>query len=93
MSIFITSPYLFYLFTFKYKEKILKLLWLASFIIGLPIFFYYGVGYSQFGYRYSLDFLHLIFLIFFNFLQEEKRGVSKNFKILVFLSSISTFLM
>lgn len=64
MSIFFTSPYFIYLFFINHKNKISKLLIVSIVLIALPVFMYYGIGYSQFGYRYALDFTPLLFIVF-----------------------------
>ena len=66
MSVFITSPYLLYLFTLKKKafdarSKYMIIAIVASMTL---IFLYYGIGYYQLGYRYALDFLPLTFVLF-----------------------------
>ncbi|MGC8633755.1 MAG: hypothetical protein ACP5VP_03700 [Candidatus Limnocylindrales bacterium] len=33
-----------------------RLLWAAAILVAVPIFLYYGGGYAQYGFRYSLDF-------------------------------------
>lgn len=63
MSVFLTSPYLIYLFSLSYKDKISKILLISSTAAALPVFLYYGIGYWQFGYRYSLDFMPFVFLL------------------------------
>ncbi len=64
MSLFITSPYLVTLFYRSYKDRLLQALWVTVVIMALPIFFYYGVGWMQIGYRYALDFLPFLFVLF-----------------------------
>jgi len=83
VSIFFTSPYFLYLFLLKYKNRLLKLMWVTALIIALPILLYYGVGYRQFGYRYSLDFLPLLFLILLIGYRRKYRILSKAFKIVI----------
>lgn len=64
MSIFVTSPYLLTLFSSKgYRDRMGTIALLTSLVIALPLFLYYGIGYSQFGYRYALDFMPFIFLL------------------------------
>ncbi len=47
-----------------YRDRTNMLLGIAAGITAVPILTYYGVGVSQMGYRYALDFLPLLFLIF-----------------------------
>lgn len=86
MSIFITSPYLLYLFFIEYKDKVSKLLLLSSLVIAIPIFLYYGIGTLQFGYRYALDFMPFIFTVFtLNYFRLHKT-LSYKLKLLIFAS-------
>ena len=66
LSVFITSPYLLYLFTRKWSsfDARMRNLLIAISVSALLIFSYFGVGAVQFGYRYSLDFLPGVFLLF-----------------------------
>jgi hypothetical protein len=64
MSIFYTSLYLLSLFLFKYKEWTSKNLIVTIVLISLPIITYYGIGATQIGYRYALDFMPFVFLLF-----------------------------
>jgi hypothetical protein len=72
MSIFITSPYLFLLFFQKHKDAESKLIWITVGIVALIIFSNYGIGYRQFGYRYSLDFLPWLFFLLIKNWQGKK---------------------
>jgi hypothetical protein len=38
------------------REARARLLWAAAILVAVPIFLYYGGGYEQYGFRYSLDF-------------------------------------
>lgn len=80
MGIFFSSPYFLLLFFLKYKEKLLKLMWATVLVIAVPIFFYYGIGYRQYGFRYSLDFLPILFLIFLFAYKKKYSEVSKPLK-------------
>lgn len=70
MSIFLTSPYYLYLFWRHRLERVDWQLWVTVIGIALPIFLYYGIGYQQVGYRYALDFLPFLFVIFLRALPE-----------------------
>ena len=72
MSIFITSPYLLLLLFQKYKDTESKIIWLTVGIVALIIFSNYGIGYRQFGYRYSLDFLPWLFFLLIRNWQGKK---------------------
>jgi len=63
MAIWFTSP-LFLAFVYKFKRNKYSLSALISVIVILiPIILYYSIGFSQFGYRYALDFLPFLFLL------------------------------
>lgn len=83
MGIFFMSPYFLYLFFLKYKDRLLKLIWITVSIISIPIFLYYGVGYRQYGFRYSLDFLPLVFLILLIGYKRKYGKLSSLFKFII----------
>jgi hypothetical protein len=87
MSIFLTSPYLFYLFSLKYKDKFSKLLWVSIIAIALPVYLYYGIGCIQFGYRYSLDFMPFLFLLLIKNYREKCGELSPLFKKVIIASA------
>lgn len=63
MAIWFTSPlFLFLLFRFRKNKYFLSSL-LTTVCIAMPIFTYFSVGFAQFGYRYTLDFLPFLFLL------------------------------
>jgi len=39
-----------------FRDHAVQLLWLAAALVAVPVFLYYGGGYVQYGFRYSLDF-------------------------------------
>jgi uncharacterized membrane protein len=88
MSIFLTSPYLLYLFLLKYKDKLSKFLWITIICVALPIYLYYGIGYRQFGYRYSLDFIPWLFLLLIKNYKEQIGNLSNFYKSIIIISSL-----
>jgi len=63
MAIWFTSPlFLTLLFKFKRSKYSLSLI-MAIIVLSIPIISYYSIGFSQFGYRYALDFLPFLFLL------------------------------
>lgn len=62
MALWFTSPLFLFLLKIR-KEDYTIPAFITIFIISLPSLFYFGIGFSQFGYRYSLDFLPLLFVI------------------------------
>jgi len=93
MSVFVTSPYLFYLFLIKYKDRLSKIL-LIVIIIGLiPIFTYFGIGFKQFGYRYFLDVMPFVFLLLITGYSLKNRVLSRGFKSLIVVSAFLNLYM
>lgn len=87
MGIFVTSPYLLYLFFIKYKDKLSRLMLATSLLIFIPISLFYGIGFRQFGFRYSLDFLPYLFLVFMIGYKTFNNELSVFMKILIILSA------
>jgi hypothetical protein len=80
MSILFTSPMLLWVLKAPFKNK---QVFYASITICLSLLFilgYWGTGYSQYGYRYSLDFHPFLFLILAYAL---KQGSSSLFKAVI----------
>lgn len=67
LSIVFTSPLLLLAFIQDQIKKYLSEI-IAIIFISIPIFTYYGVGFSQFGYRYAFDFYPFLLLILLKFL-------------------------
>ena len=89
LSIFITSPFLLLLFTFQYKSRNCILLLVTAAIISIPILLYFGLGYVQFGYRYALDFLPYLYILFVSEYVEKNKTLSNRLKLLFILVSLS----
>ncbi|OQA03028.1 MAG: hypothetical protein BWY68_00856 [bacterium ADurb.Bin400] len=88
ISIFITSPYLFYLFTISYKDRISKIFLATTSLIALLVFTYYGIGFLQFGYRYALDFFPLLFVLLVKNYHQRHLNLSSTFKTVIIISAI-----
>jgi len=93
MSIFITSPYLLYLFTNKWSsfDSRARHLLYAAVASALLVFSFYGLGLVQFGYRYSLDFLPELFLLFMILYHRRHSQLSFGMKTLLLGSGIINF--
>lgn len=91
MSIFFTSPYFIYLFAFKYRDLLSKLLFATVLIIALPILLYYGIGYQQFGYRYAFDFMPFLYLLFMREYHNKYAALSSKTKWLILASAAVNF--
>lgn len=91
LGIIFTSPYLLYLLFFQYKDRISWGIILTVITIAIPIFTYYGIGWYQFGYRYSLDFLPFLFFIFMRNYKLKFGKLSRFLKVLIVASAIFDF--
>jgi hypothetical protein len=93
MSIFITSPYLLSLFSNKWSsfDSRARHLLIAALASALLVFSYFGLGLIQFGYRYSLDFLPELFLLFMIMYRKNHRYLSRGMKILLLVSGVFNF--
>lgn len=91
MSIFVTSPIFAYLFFLRYKDRFSKIILISIALIALPIFLYYGIGFVQIGYRYSLDFLPLLFFLLMRNYKKQRSSLARNFKLLVIFSALFNF--
>lgn len=90
MSIFITSPYLLHIFTnkwssFELQTRHLIVALLASCVLVLT---FWAIGTQQFGYRYSLDFLPELFLLFMIMYRKNHKYLSTGMKVLLLGSGI-----
>ncbi len=56
LSMLLVSPGLLTALWAGWREPVARLLWLAAALVAVPVFLYYGGGYAQYGFRYSLDF-------------------------------------
>ena len=56
LSMLLVSPALLTAAWAGFRDRTARLLWLAAAIVAVPVFLYYGGGYVQYGFRYSLDF-------------------------------------
>lgn len=95
MSIFITSPYLLYLFMHSWRAypKLARHLLIASGVSCLLVVSYFGVGLVQFGYRYALDFMPELFLVFMIMYRRYHEHTTTGMKCLLLGSGIINFYM
>jgi len=88
MSIFLTSPYLIYLFFLKYKDKISKFLLITIILIALPLLFFFSQGYKNpLGFRFALDFMPFLFILFIKNYRAKYQKISFGLKLLIIISS------
>lgn len=79
LAIWFTSPLFFYLIKAKKRSYSYSAL-IGIVFLAVPSLVYFGIGISQFGYRYSLDFIPLLFLIL---LSAFEKGLPKFAKFLI----------
>ena len=89
MSLWVTSPMFLYLLGLRHRDDTSVLLLLTSLVIAVPILLYYGVGYRQFGYRYSLDFLPFLYYLLLRNYRQQRGDLTVGFKAVVLLSGMS----
>jgi hypothetical protein len=56
LSMLLVSPALLTAAWAGLRDSDARLLWIAAGLVAIPVFLYYGGGYVQYGFRYSLDF-------------------------------------
>ena len=87
-GIFITSPWLIYLWFIRYGQQFQKVLIITISVMLIPIICYYGIGSSQFGYRYALDFFPLLLLLLMRGWQQTEKELSTRFRFLILFSAV-----
>lgn len=90
-GIFFTSPYLASLFFYRYRSAVSYFLIGTSLVIALPIFLYYGIGITQFGYRYAFDFLPLLFFLLWMEYRKKNTELTKGMRCAIILSALADF--
>ena len=56
LSMLLVSPGLLSAISAGFREAQARILWSAAALVAIPVFLYYGGGFVQYGFRYSLDF-------------------------------------
>jgi hypothetical protein len=56
LSMLLVSPGLLIALRAGFRRPLARLLWIATGLVAIPILLFYGGGYVQYGFRYSLDF-------------------------------------
>jgi hypothetical protein len=87
MSLFVTSPWLLTMFWLRSRDRFSLILWASVTAIAVPIVFYYGIGFRQFGYRYSLDFLPIVFWLFMRSYRSQTGALSSGLKSVILISA------
>ncbi len=81
LAIWISSPLLLMLGKLKRKKEVVGVM-VAVVVLALPVLAYFGVGFSQFGYRYALDFWPFLLLLLMAALKPKLSGVAKGLIVL-----------
>jgi hypothetical protein len=56
LSMLLVSPALLTSLNAGFRAAQARLMWIATAVVAVPVFLYYGGGFVQYGFRYSLDF-------------------------------------
>jgi hypothetical protein len=86
MSVLITSPCLLFLVGLRLRDRTSLFLLLTTAAIAAPLLLYYGVGFRQYGYRYSLDFLPFLYYLLMRNYREQRGELSDRFRATVLVS-------
>ncbi len=72
LSILITSPIFIFTILNNYKDKIISFSWISIILISTVILSHGTTGFTQFGYRFAVDFYPLLFLLLIKYLSIHK---------------------
>lgn len=86
LSIWITTPAFVYIFFANIKNKNNIFAWISLLLIAFVTFTHGGTGFTQFGYRYAVDFYPLIFYILIDGV--KNRGLKWHHWLLLIISII-----
>ena len=86
LAIWITTPAFIYSLKANIKENVVKFAWLALFLIALVVVSHGATGFTQFGYRFAVDFYPL--LIFLTIKGVLGKKLSLNHWLLIIFSII-----
>jgi hypothetical protein len=84
LAIWITSPVFVYALCAKIKEKVVQFSWDSIALISLLIFSHGETGFTQFGYRFAVDFYPIVLFLIVEAVGKEK--LKWHHWILLFLS-------
>jgi hypothetical protein len=84
MSMALVSPAM--IIRAGFRAPTARLLWIAAAIVAVPVFLYYGGGFVQYGFRYSLDFTPFLVALM---AMGSSRWIGRPEKLLVALSIAS----
>jgi hypothetical protein len=88
MNLFVTGWCFLLLPLANYRDTTSRLLLITAIIVAIPVVFYYAVGFRQFGYRYSLDFLPLLYYLIARDYRQKRATLSRVFKAMLIFSGL-----
>lgn len=88
MGLFVTSPVLVALFFLRLRDSTSRLLLATSLVVATPILLYYHGGFRQFGFRYALDFLPLVWLVLMRNLRTQRGELGPGFRAAILASAL-----
>lgn len=86
LAIWFTTPAFIYAMSAKLKEGVVKYSWISILLISLLIFSHGSTGFTQFGYRFAVDFYPI--LLFLTIKGVAKTGLKWHHWLLLFLSVV-----
>ena len=89
LSFFFVSPVFVKIFYADFSNSRIKFLWLSAILILFSVLFYFNTGYFQFGPRYLIDLLPLLFILLLFGLKDRK--LSWKIKSLILTSGFFNF--
>lgn len=89
LAIWITTPVFIFSFFAPLKKTLVKILWLCILLIFLLVALRGGTGWTQFGYRYAVDFYP--FLTLLTILGIDKIGLKKYHWLMLFFGVLVNF--
>ena len=72
LAIWFTTPIFVFILFAPIKRLIVRLSYLAIFLISIPIFTHGTTGFAQFGYRFAVDFYPFMFLLLIEYFKDNK---------------------
>jgi hypothetical protein len=88
MSVFFTTPALLYAFRARVDARLHRWLWAAVALLLVPLLSYYNTGWYQFGYRFAMDVLPVVFVLVALGLRDR---VTRGTKFLIVLGVVVNF--
>ena len=88
LSMLLVSPALLTALWAGFRARSAQLMWIAAGLVAIPVFLYYGGGYIQYGFRYSLDFTPFLVVLVAMGSSRWKGGLER-FLIVVSVASVT----